>query len=91
MLSASPTLLGSLVWNLSAKPMNVMAWVIRGGRKRMLYVVFRKAASIADLALTFFRGVTVQQISGSCAAVLELHSRKRLLRSDPHCSAGVSA
>ena len=35
----------------------------------MLYAVRRKAASIADLALAFFRGVTVQQISGRCAAV----------------------
>ena len=57
----------------------------------MLYAVRRQAASIAALNLTFFRGVTAQQISGSCAAVLELHIQRRLLRSAPHCSAGVAA
>ena len=35
-----------------------------------------QAASIADLARSFFRGGTVCQMSGSCAAVLALHRRR---------------
>ena len=47
--------------------------------------------AIPALALSLFRGATVRQMPGSYADMMELHRRRKLLRSVPHRSAGVAA
>ena len=90
-LRASPTPSGSLVLKVSAITMTATEWGMRGGRKRKPSAVRRQAASIAYLSRSFFSGSTVLQISGSCAAVLELQTWRRLRKSAPHRSVGITA
>ena len=51
----------------------------------------QQAASITALVRSFFSGAIVLQISGNCAAVLALQTRRRLRSSVPHCSVGVTS
>ena len=88
---ASPTPSGSSVWKVSTTTMTVSAWGIHGGQKCRFYAVFRQAASIAARALSFSSRAMVLQMFGICHVVLELQIRRRLCRSAPHCSAGVTA
>ena len=71
--------------------MTATAWKIGGGPKRRLSALRWQAAYITTLALYFFRGGTINQISGSCAAVTYLYRHIRLLRSAPHRSDGITA
>ena len=70
--------------------MTATAWVISGGRKRRIVVVLHQAASVAALALSFFRGATLRQMSGSFDGIMSLQIRRRLRRSAPHRSAGIA-
>ena len=65
--------------------------MIYRGEKRRLSAVYQKETYIGDLALYFLRGDIVLLMSGICAAVLALQIRRRLLRSAPHYSSGVTA
>ena len=56
----------------------------------MLVEVRRQVVSIEALDLSFFRGATVCHMSRICAAMLVLQIWRRILRSAPHHSAGVS-
>ena len=51
----------------------------------------RKDIYIAALALSFLRGGIVLLMSGSCAVVLALQIRRRLLISASHYSSGITA
>ena len=61
-----------------------------GGGKQILSAVCQQAASIADLALSFFRGATILQIFGSCAVLLILQIERRLCRYALHILVGVT-
>ena len=71
--------------------MNAASWVKYRGKKRRLSEVCQKETYIGALALSFLRGAIVLLMSGSCATVMELQIRRRLLRFAPYYSSGVTA
>ena len=71
--------------------MNATVWGVYGRRKCRISAVCRQAASIADLAQSFLIYSTALQMYGSYGAILALQIRRRLRRSAPHRSFGVTA
>ena len=89
-LIAPPIPSGSLVWNAITMTIMTTAWDLQRGWKLSLLAMSQKTSYIVALDLSFFRVGTVLHVSGSCAVLLTLHSRRRLRRSAPHLSVSVT-